>query len=151
DVALAGRGAADEGVRLEGVDTEIRGSRAVIGGVVIARAGLRGAGAGEGARLERISRAGARGPRAAFRDVALARRGAADEGVRLEGVNTEIRGSRAVIGGVVIARAGLRGAGAGEGARLERISRTGAPAPRAADRDVALAGRGAADEGVRLE
>src|SRR5206468_6510567 len=110
----------------------------------------RGSGAAGRARGEDIRRTRPRTPRAGLRDIALAGGGAADETRALEDVDAGVAGSGAVVGRVVIARPALRGSGAARRARGEDIVRTRARASRAALRDIALAGGGAADEGRAL-
>src|SRR5205823_3612806 len=133
-VALAGRGAADGEARQEGV-RRAGGARAVAGLVHVARAGRRAAyragvpgrvlagavrpvaGVGR-ARAAVVGARGARGrlvvrgtagsaARAVLRRVALARRGAADDGRGLEGVGRAGR-ARPVARLVLVARAGGR-------------------------------------------
>src|SRR5205807_1938383 len=145
-VALPSRGPAGEARRLEGIHTRVGGPRAVIGRILIARAALRGAPAMRRCECEAVGRTCPARARTRLRYVALARRGAAREGARLEGVYARVAGPRAVIGRVVVARAALRGARAARRARLEHVGRTRPARARTGLRHVALARRGAARE-----
>src|SRR5204862_211732 len=109
DIALARRGSTGRRRRLEGVVTGCGvGSRAVVGGVVVAHATLRAARARRRGWLEAVRRTRATGSRAAFRYVALTGRAAADRGAVLEDIHARVAGPRAVIGRVVVAHATLR-------------------------------------------
>src|SRR5206468_2190599 len=142
-------GPAGEGRGLVDVDAGVAATRAVIGGVVVARSALRGAGAARRTRGEPVRRARARRARASLGDVALARRSPAGEGGRPEDVDARVTATRAVIGGVVVARSALRGAGAARRTRGEPVRRARARRARASLGDVALARRSPAGEGGR--
>src|SRR5439155_9115667 len=109
---------------LEDVHARVAGPRAVIGRVVVARAGLRIARAAPRARLEHVARTRPARAGTGLRHVALAGRGAAREGARLEDVHARITGPRAVIGRIVVARAALRAGRATRRARIELVGWT---------------------------
>src|SRR5439155_1653361 len=117
---------------------------------VVAHTALGGARAVRAARGEGVGGTRARGPRAALRHVALARRRPAGDARRLVGVHARIAAPRAVIGRVVVAHAALGGARAVRAARGEGVRGTRARGPGAGLRHVALARRGPARDGGRL-
>src|SRR5205823_3283793 len=135
DVAVAGRGTANRRALHVGGARDARAG-AVLGEV--AEAG--GAAALHGGRLQDIGGAVVAGAVAALGDVAVAGRGAAD-GRALHVGRTGRARAGAVFGQV--ARAG--GGAALDGRRLEPVRRTIVGDAVAALRDVALAGRAAAD------